>query len=71
MTTVTICAARTQLSKLIARAEAGEEVIIARGKKPVFRLVPVENARPRRQLRAMRGKARVGQSFSNRCRRRS
>ena len=35
MTTVTICAAKTQLSKLIARAEAGEEVIIARGKKPV------------------------------------
>ena len=30
MTTVTIYAAKTQLSKLIARAEAGEEVIIAR-----------------------------------------
>ena len=63
MTTVTICAAKTQLSKLIARAEAGEEVIIARGKKPVVRLVPVENAPPRRQFGAMRGKVRVGPEF--------
>jgi prevent-host-death family protein len=49
MTTVTVHAAKTQLSKLIARAEAGEEVIIARGKKSVVRLVPVEKAQPRRQ----------------------
>jgi hypothetical protein len=30
MAVVTVSAAKTQLSKLIARAEAGEEVIIAR-----------------------------------------
>ncbi len=52
MTTVTICAAKTQLSKLIARAEAGEEVIIARGKKPVVRLVPVE--KPNRDVNSGR-----------------
>ena len=63
MTTVTICAAKTQLSKLIARAEAGEEVIIARGKKPVVRLSPVENAPQRRQFGAMRGKVRIGPEF--------
>jgi antitoxin (DNA-binding transcriptional repressor) of toxin-antitoxin stability system len=63
MTAVTICAAKTQLSKLSARAEAGEEVIIARGKKPVVRLVPVENAPPGRQFGAMRGKVRVGPEF--------
>jgi prevent-host-death family protein len=34
--------AKTNLSKLIAAAEAGEEVIIARGDKPAVRLVPVE-----------------------------
>lgn len=39
--TITIHAAKTQLSKLIAKVEAGEEVIIARGEKPVARLVPV------------------------------
>jgi antitoxin (DNA-binding transcriptional repressor) of toxin-antitoxin stability system len=63
MITVTICAAKTQLSKLIARAEAGEEVIIARGKKPVVRLSPLGNAPRRRQFGAMRGKVRVGPEF--------
>ena len=41
MATVTIHEAKTQLSKLIARAEAGEEIVIARGKEPVVRLAPV------------------------------
>ncbi|MET0271845.1 MAG: type II toxin-antitoxin system prevent-host-death family antitoxin [Phenylobacterium sp.] len=34
--------AKTNLSKLIERAEAGEEVVIARNGKPAVRLVPVE-----------------------------
>ena len=38
-------------------------MIIARGKKPVVRLVPVENAPPRRQFGAMRGKVRIGPEF--------
>jgi prevent-host-death family protein len=63
MITVTVHAAKTQLSRLIARAEAGEEVIIARGKTPVVRLVPVENAKPRRQFGAMKGRASVGPEF--------
>jgi prevent-host-death family protein len=63
MTTVTIHAAKTQLSKLIARAEAGEEVIIARRDKPVVRLVPVEPARPKRKFGAMKGKVWVGPEF--------
>jgi prevent-host-death family protein len=63
MTTVTIHTAKTQLSKLIERAESGEEVIIARGKTPVVRLVPVEAPRPKRQFGAMRGRARVGPEF--------
>jgi prevent-host-death family protein len=41
MTRVTVHAAKTQLSKLIARAEAGEEIIIMRGSEPVARLVPM------------------------------
>ena len=41
MATVTIHQAKTQLSKLIARAEAGEEIVIARGKEPVVKLTPV------------------------------
>jgi prevent-host-death family protein len=41
MATITIHKAKTQLSRLIARAEAGEEIIIARGKEPVVKLTPV------------------------------
>lgn len=37
----TIHAAKTNLSKLIEAALGGEEVVIARGDKPVVRLVPV------------------------------
>lgn len=48
-TTVTIHQAKTQLSKLIARAEAGEEIVIARGKDPVVRLQPVETKKRRRE----------------------
>jgi prevent-host-death family protein len=33
--------AKTQLSKLVAAAEAGEEVVIERRGKPVAKLVPV------------------------------
>jgi prevent-host-death family protein len=38
---VTVHHAKTHLSKLLVRAEAGEEIVIARGKKPVARLVPI------------------------------
>ena len=41
---VNIHAAKTHLSKLIERAEAGEEVIVARNGKPAVRLTPVEPA---------------------------
>lgn len=37
----TVHEAKTNLSKLIAAACEGEEVIIARGKKPVVKLVPI------------------------------
>ena len=37
----TVHAAKTHLSKLIEAALAGEEVVIARGRKPAVRLIPV------------------------------
>lgn len=52
---MTIHAAKTNLSKLINRACAGEEVVIARGKTPVVRLVPVEAEKPRRKIGAKKG----------------
>lgn len=40
MTTFTVHEAKTNLSKLISKVLAGEEVVIARGKEPVVRLIP-------------------------------
>jgi prevent-host-death family protein len=45
---VNMHAAKTQLSRLVDRALAGEEVVIARDGVPQVKLVPVE---PRRPLR--------------------
>ena len=56
MATVTIHQAKTQLSKLIARAEAGEEIVIARGKEPVVKLTPVADAGATSQVRCDEGK---------------
>jgi prevent-host-death family protein len=61
--TVTIHVAKTTLSQLIARVEAGEEIIIARDKQPVAKLVPIRRSEPKRQFGAMRGKARVDAAF--------
>ena len=54
MQQVTIHAAKTQLSRLIAAALAGEEVVIARGDRPVVRLVPIPQGRFRIGLMAGR-----------------
>ena len=43
---ITIHAAKTNLSKLIEAVERGEEVIIARGDKPVAKLVPIVEKKP-------------------------
>lgn len=40
--TVNIHEAKTQLSRLIARVEAGEEIIIAKAGKPAARLIPLD-----------------------------
>jgi prevent-host-death family protein len=62
MKPVTIHAAKTNLSKLIERACAGEEVVIARGKTPVVKLVPVAK-RKKRVFGSMKGKVWLDDSF--------
>ncbi len=47
MTMVNIHEAKTNLSKLLDRMLAGEEIIIAKAGKPIARLIPVEARRPR------------------------
>lgn len=41
--------AKTQLSRLLAAAERGEEVVISRAGKPVARLIPLDASVPRRR----------------------
>jgi prevent-host-death family protein len=41
MTQVGMHEAKTKLSQLVERAEAGEDIVIARNGKPVARLVPI------------------------------
>jgi prevent-host-death family protein len=59
----TVHEAKSQLSRLIERAEAGEEVIIARGRTPVVRLVAVRAPAVERRFGAMRGRATVTEAF--------
>jgi prevent-host-death family protein len=63
MDLVTIHKAKTQLSKLIERVERGEEVVIARGKTPVARLVPYAPEQPQRGFGSMKGKVWLDESF--------
>jgi len=63
MKPITVHAAKTNLSRLIARACAGEDVVIARGKTPVARLVPITGEPRRRKFGAMRGRARTTRAF--------
>ena len=46
--TVNVYEAKTHLSRLLERVEAGEEVVIARAGKPVAKLVPIPTTGKRR-----------------------
>ena len=63
MKPVTVHTAKTHLSKLIERACAGEDVVIARGRTPVVRLVPLRKTPPRRRFGVMRGRAGTTKAF--------
>ena len=63
MATVTIHKAKTTLSRLIARVEAGEEIILARGNDPVVRLVAIARSPSKRDFGAYRGRAAVTDAF--------
>ena len=63
MKTVTVHTAKTTLSSLIEQALAGHDIVIARNKTPVVRLVPVSAGKPERKFGAMAGRARVTEAF--------
>ena len=62
MFVVNVHQAKTQLSRLLARVEAGEDIIIARRGEPVARLVGCK-PRGKRQADVLKGKIVVPDSF--------
>jgi prevent-host-death family protein len=65
MSVINIHAAKTQLSKLVDQAAAGEEIVIARAGRPVARLVALAPERPRRVLGQMDGKFHIPDDFGD------
>lgn len=57
--------AKTQLSRLIERAMAGEEVIIARGKKPLVKLVPIREPAGPREIGGFTGDYFISDDFND------
>jgi prevent-host-death family protein len=60
---VNIHEAKTHLSKLIQEVTSGEEVIIAKGNKPIAKLVALNTQKPQRQLGTAKGKITITTDF--------
>jgi prevent-host-death family protein len=63
MEPVSIHEAKTHFSRLVARAEAGEEIIVRRGSKPVAKIVAYRPPSTPRRPGALRGKIRIADDF--------
>lgn len=66
--TVNIHDAKTNLSSLLAEAEAGEEIVIARAGKPIAKLVPFKAKKKKRLDRRpgqLKGKIWIGSDFED------
>lgn len=61
---VNIHRAKTELSKLVARVEAGEEIVIARAGRPVAKLIAVTARRERRGLGWLDGRFKIPDDFN-------
>jgi prevent-host-death family protein len=55
-TVVNVHEAKTQLSRLLDRARAGEEIVLAKAGKPYAKLVPVGGAKKGRQPGLVKGR---------------
>jgi prevent-host-death family protein len=56
MPQINIHEAKTRLSQLVAMAESGTEIVIARAGKPVAKLIPFSGSRRPRRLGLLAGK---------------
>ena len=63
--TVDLYDAKTNLSQLVERAAAGEEIIIAKAGRPLARLVPLQVRTEPRVPGLLKGKIRIGPDFDD------
>ncbi len=64
MEKINIHDAKTRLSQLVERAEAGEEIVIARAGRPVARLAPLMPRGGPRKLGLLDGRFRIPDDFN-------
>lgn len=63
MIKVNVHEAKTQLSKLLVKVQEGEEVIIAKGNKPIAKLVLLEEMKPERKIGSAKGQIFIADDF--------
>ncbi len=63
MDAVPIHEAKTQFSRLVARAEAGEEIVVRRGAKPVAKIIAYSGPVAPRRPGALRDRIRMSEDF--------
>ncbi len=63
MKTVNVHEAKTHLSRLLDRAHAGEEIIIAKSGQPYARLMPLTGRQPKRESGTLRGLVELTEAF--------
>ena len=64
MATVNVHEAKTHLSRLLDRAQQGEEIVIAKVGRPVARLGPLVRSGTKRRLGLLDGKFRIPDDFN-------
>ena len=62
-TPVNVHQAKTHFSKLLARVQAGEEIIIAKAGRPIAKIVPIQSERKPRQPGTAKGKIWIAPDF--------
>jgi len=62
---VNVYAAKTNLSRLLDRAERGEEIVITRNGRAVAKLVSVTRSRTPRRLGTLKGRIRIRKDFDS------
>jgi prevent-host-death family protein len=60
---VSIHEAKTQFSKLVRRVEAGEEIVVRRGREPVVRIAPLRKGGRVRGFGSLKDRIRIGKDF--------